>query len=845
MPLFGKFLALTFLFISLLFLQPVFAQEKYFFQDEFNEERPPNILNPDKWIAYPNKRLTPNQLGCFVDTINETGGVMRLKQCPLTPQFPYVVSKANPFPEGDFTTTVRFKYVGTEGQGNGIQFVDTAPGNGEGFTNLFGFGTWQEVFGNPSIPTLHLTYKHTHAASIPIFFGYHEFKAEKEGDIYKLYLDNKLYFTSPPTQERVGAVYFGDPSIQNPQYSWNQFWIDFIRISDDGPSIIAPEPFLDLPWDYDGDGLSFNEAATSINSYFDHEYPLLSSGLTEPHNVISYRGGESSAELDYSSHDGYDYGIPAEVNFGKPVLAAGDGTATYMSSCTACGNAILIDHGNGYQTRYYHMQEDGLIVSEPGQPVEVTQGREIGKVGFSGNVSPSGETGSHLHFMVVQDKDGNGDFSDNIPDGMTDPFGWQSTDPDPWENYTFEQGEEQKTGSRSYYLFTKQLDNLSESLTSNAKVFTVGKTKLEFPQGTTDQNLNLSIKSTPNFTNLSGLNSLGSIILVEAKNQAGQLITNFAKNFGLTINFSQFDLNRFNLDTLSIYSSPDGQNWTKEQTQIDLNNKTATTSISHLTYFALMAERKDTVAPTTTVNLQGQKGTNNNFRSDVSLSLTSQDNEGGLGVEFTAYAIGETQWQAYTTPLSFSAEGKYKIYFYSQDKDGNIEEIKSVEFSIDKTIPEAKVYIDLDRMDLVVQGIDSSQTTIDKKDNLVTKKKDDAIYTVSDLAGNNLILDVRDRDKNKQDLFRIHSLKYNEDPPIILDQNFFNVSYQGKKERFSVKEQSFKIKDEVKIKIHYNFKKDQSTIITKEVGLEKVKEIKEGLTLLQLISNKGKLEYSY
>lgn len=41
-------------------------------------------------------------------------------------------------------------------------------------------------------------------------------------------------------------------------------------------------------------GLSFNEAALSINSYFDHEYPLLSSGLSEKaHNensLVYYEG---------------------------------------------------------------------------------------------------------------------------------------------------------------------------------------------------------------------------------------------------------------------------------------------------------------------------------------------------------------------------------------------------------------------------------------------------------------------------------------------------------------------------------------------------------------------------
>lgn len=472
------------------------------------------------------------------------------------------------------------------------------------------------------------------------------------------------------------------------------------------------------------------------------------------------------------------------------------------------------------------------------------KGQQIGRVGFSGNVSPSGEPGAHLHFMVIEDKNHDGNFEDNIPDGLVDPFGWQSEQPDPWENYSFSYAGTQRKGNKSYYLFTTKLDNLNASLTSNEAVFNVGKAKLEFPEGATNQNLNLSVKSEPNFTN-NLLNSLGSIISVEAKNSAGDLVTTFLKNFSLTIDFSQFDLNRFNLDTLSIYSSPDGINWVKENTSIDLNNKTATTSISHLTYFALMAERKDTIAPTTIPVLNGEKGSDNNFHSDVNLGLNAADNEDGLGIEFTAYRIGENEWQTYISPIVFSDEGSHKVYFYSQDNDGNVEDIKTIEFSIDKTIPEAKVFVDPDLMDLIVQGIDPNPTTLTRQDNLETGKKNDEVFTVTDLAGNTLTLDVRDRDKDDKDQFRIYSLQYNQGQPILLDHNQFNISYSDKKGRSTIKEQSFKSKDEVKIKIQYDPKKDQSAIITKERDSEKIKEIRDGLVLLYLQTDKGELNYNY
>ena len=146
---------------------------------------------------------------------------------------------------------------------------------------------------------------------------------------------------------------------------------------------------------------------------------------------------------------------------------------------------------------------------------------------------------------------------------------------------------------------------------------------------------------------------------------------------------------------------------------------------------------------------------------------------------------------------------------------------------------------------MVVEGIDANPVVVARKDNTATKKKDDAFYTITDEAGNSLLLDVRERDKEKQDRFRIYSLEYNSDQPIILPSNHFNVNYQGKKSALNVKEQNFELKGEIKIKIKYDSKKNQSIITTRVNGQEKIKEIKEGLILLQLSTEKGTLKYSY
>ena len=464
----------------------------------------------------------------------------------------------------------------------------------------------------------------------------------------------------------------------------------------------TPTPFLDLPWDYEGKGLTFSDAALSINSFFDHEYPLLGfynldkqcppSPIESPRLTTTFRGDKApEPEIFYHCHDGYDYGKKAQANIGDPVLAAASGIATYVNSCSPCGNMIVIDHGNGYQTRYMHLQKDGLITNVPGLKVPVNARQSIGLVGATGNVSPAGNLGAHIHFGVFQDKNKDGNFDDNVPDGATDPFGWQSKEIDPWPAFVFDYGGQRKTGNKSYYLWKNKIDKLDATLTSNGGVFNTGRYKVEFPKDTTNQNLNLNILSEPIAKLSKEIQSIGSTITVTAKDALGNLVTTFKNLFTITVDFSPFDLTRYNTDTLSFYSSIDGITWTKEPTIIDLLNKKAITQVYHLTHFALMAERKDIIPPTTTAILNGQQGQLNWFSEDVTLTLNAEDNENGLGPDYTLYRIEGKDWETYKTPLTFTTEGHHKIEFYSVDRDENVESSKSIEFDIDKTPPEAKI----------------------------------------------------------------------------------------------------------------------------------------------------------
>lgn len=95
----------------------------------------------------------------------------------------------------------------------------------------------------------------------------------------------------------------------------------------------------------------------------------------------SYNGGPPT-----SYHGGIDYG----AEMGTPVLSAGRGRVALAEELTVRGQAVIIDHGLGVYSGYYHLSE---IAVQTGQEVDIDD--PIGRVGSSGL-----STGSHLHWEM-------------------------------------------------------------------------------------------------------------------------------------------------------------------------------------------------------------------------------------------------------------------------------------------------------------------------------------------------------------------------------------------------------------------------------------------------------------
>jgi hypothetical protein len=116
----------------------------------------------------------------------------------------------------------------------------------------------------------------------------------------------------------------------------------------------------------------------------------------------------------YDGHAGTDFRLRTtrEAERGVAVLAAAAGTVTAERDGMAdvlrrtpedlsrisdreCGNGVVIDHGDGWETQYCHLKRGSLAVVT-GDDVEA--GQKLGEIGYSGAAGFP-----HLHLTVRQD----------------------------------------------------------------------------------------------------------------------------------------------------------------------------------------------------------------------------------------------------------------------------------------------------------------------------------------------------------------------------------------------------------------------------------------------------------
>ena len=819
--------------IFFFFVQPTLAQETYYFNEEFSVDRPGNQLDSTKWIVHPNNQT------CNNETITEVAGHAIFRQCRQSLQFPYVISKDNPFPQSDFSVSIKFEYFKAAPWGNGIELVDKAPENGAGFTQLFGIGFWEDTSSGLN---MRFQYKGDVVYSTAINRNPHIFKLDKEGSIYKMYLDDQLLFTSPSTTEKVEAIYLGNPSIQIPPLAdWSWFRVDYIRVTQTGPTEIVPQPFLDLPWDITSSGKKFKDIVFDPNSWFDHKYPLQDYRCCIK-EAINFKGQSGRF---YKSHSGYDYASRHGAGKDTPVLAAAAGTATFFPEAITggAGNTIKIDHGNGYQTWYEHLRKNTsdrpedhqLVVYEPGKAEKVIQGQKIGLVGLSGNT-----TGYHIHLSVFKDINNNGDFSDDYPFGLVDPLGWEGDYTDPWEEYSLNG----KNGAKSYKLFTGLTQPKTQQITPSGGNVINDQFTLTLPDNATNDTLTYKIEEGPFEKASEVIKSVAPSLFLSATNNLGLLVTNFNNPLNLLYDYSNTNLDNIKEETLSFYYfNKQTDLWEKISSSLNMEDKTISSQTTHFSQFAIMGELLDSTPPETLALLSGTKGNENWYLSDVIVSLEATDNSDGKGVSYSVYSLDGEHWNEYSQPLSFTSEGKHKLYFLSHDNAGNEESIRTVEFSIDKTPPEARIEVNESLWDLKITPI-ATDSALTKK---AGKKLNEFTYTLKDLSGNTLIMEAFELNSKYIDIFKLYSLKYNSDPKITLPDNLFDTNYifltPKNKPETKIVNQNFAIKNGPAYIIVADILKNKTQINIIE-NKQVTKSESPGLKLLNIKTNQGKLEHT-
>jgi len=203
----------------------------------------------------------------------------------------------------------------------------------------------------------------------------------------------------------------------------------------DGSCALAPTNaspfFLSLPFPHGPGETGLNR----VYSFFDHEYPIYTKEPPSAASAIVRFDGQrlpgtivqcAASASCYSGHDGYDFGVISdllrEYDNKVPVLAAAAGQITKTG--TECGLPYIgINHG-AYETVYYHLMPNDPNLRQSGH---VNAGDRIGTI-FVG-ARPTCTYGTHLHFGVYYDRNGDGQFQS---DEVVDPYGFDPTKTDPW-----------------------------------------------------------------------------------------------------------------------------------------------------------------------------------------------------------------------------------------------------------------------------------------------------------------------------------------------------------------------------------------------------------------------------
>jgi len=250
----------------------------------------------------------------------------------------------------------------------------------------------------------------------------------------------------------------------------------------------------------------------------------------------------------------------------------------------------------------------------------------------------------------------------------------------------------------------------------------------------------------------------------------------------------------------------------------------------------LTAEQSDDYfTPVSTATLDGTAGQAGFYKSDVKVNIKATDDLSGvLNVQYNLDNAGFQKITGDTASFIVLTEGKHTVIFFSADKNGNNEQEKTVEFTIDKTAPEAVIEFDQVAKDIKFTGKDNSQVSVSDKDDTTT---------LTDQAGNTTEIKLLNKNRKMLRMVSgIKSIKYN---GVSANTSRTLMSYLWV---FDWKKNLIALSQSVLYKNGYNILAVYDGKNTRLMGKDssgRILKTLKGLKIIKITTNKGDLTWSY
>ncbi len=152
--------------------------------------------------------------------------------------------------------------------------------------------------------------------------------------------------------------------------------------------------------------------------------------------------------------------------------------------------------------------------------------------------------------------------------------------------------------------------------------------------------------------------------------------------------------------TNPMYLDTENKNYIRSKWAVDKNTKKLASPQQEI----LFEVYRDGIAPNTNISFDQKpyiKDGKNFYGQETILSITSTDLASGL--EQIYYSLDQKEYAIYNEEIAITTEGAHTLSYYAVDNVGNVEKVRTYDFSIDKTKPTTKLVVsgDLYKSDLV------------------------------------------------------------------------------------------------------------------------------------------------